>query len=89
MGAAARVADTLIVISADSDLAPAIRAARAVNPTIFIAAAFPPERYSTELKNLMPASFHLGTTKLTQNQLPTTVTDTRTGQTYRRPATWR
>lgn len=86
--AAAGAADSLIVVSADSDLAPAVRAAKIVNSTIFVAAAFPPHRYSAELKKLMPASFHIGTTKLTQSQLPNVVRDA-TGQTYQRPAKWR
>lgn len=80
-------ADSLIVISADSDLVPAVRSAKALNPRLFIAAGFPPGRYSAELKKLMPASFHIGTTKLTQSQLPNLVTDS-TGQTYQRPAKW-
>lgn len=85
--AAAKVADSLIVISADSDLAPAIRAATSLNPTIFVAAAFPPLRYSAELKKLMPSSFHIGATKLKQSQLPAVVTDGH-GQSYQRPTKW-
>jgi uncharacterized LabA/DUF88 family protein len=80
-------ADSALIISADSDLAPAVRTARAVNPTLFIAAAFPPKRYSAELNKLMPNSFPIGTTKLTQSQLPQTVADGR-GHTYCRPAKW-
>ncbi|HEY5853847.1 MAG TPA: hypothetical protein VIW24_07285 [Aldersonia sp.] len=51
-------------LSADSDLAPAVRMARRVNPHLFIAAAFPPKRFSAELQNLMPRSFHLGMSKI-------------------------
>lgn len=86
--AAAAVADDAILISADSDLVPAIRTARALQPDMFIAAAFPPKRYSAELNALLPASFHLGRTKLTQNQLPDRVTDA-AGQVLRRPDRWR
>lgn len=81
-------ADSLIVISADSDLVPAVKAARDLNPKLFIAAAFPPRRFSAELKKLMPSSFHIGTTKLTQNQLPEVVVDP-SGPELRRPAKWR
>ncbi|KZS64625.1 NYN domain-containing protein [Mycobacterium ostraviense] len=40
--AAIGVSDAAIIISADSDLVPAVKAARAMNPSLFIAAAFPP-----------------------------------------------
>lgn len=81
-------ADTALIISADSDLVPAVRAARTLNSTLYMAAAFPPKRFSAELKRLMPGSLHIGTTKLTQSQLPTTVTDAH-GYTYTRPAKWK
>lgn len=86
--AAEGVADSLLVVSADSDLVPAVRAAQKVNPQLFVAAAFPPARYSAELKKLMPSSFHIGTTKLTQSQLPKVVKDA-DGRTYARPAKWK
>ncbi len=81
-------ADSLIVISADSDLVPAVKAARELNPKLFIAAAFPPRRFSAELMKLMPSSFHIGTSKLTQSQLPEVVVDPY-GPKLRRPAKWR
>lgn len=86
--AAAGKADTALIVSADSDLVPAVKAARAVNPSLFMAAAFPPKRYSAELKKLMPKSFPIGTTKLTQSQLPKVVRDAQ-GHSYARPAKWK
>lgn len=53
--AASRVVDAALIVSADSDLSPAVRTARMLNRTMFVAAAFPPKRYSAELSNLMPA----------------------------------
>lgn len=88
VAAAAGDADSVIVISADSDLVPAVKAARFLNPRLFIAAAFPPRRFSAELMKLMPSSFHIGTTKITQSQLPEVVLDP-SGQALHRPAKWR
>ncbi|MFV0633131.1 NYN domain-containing protein [Demequina sp.] len=79
--------DSAIIISADSDLAPAIRTARQVNPRLFVAAAFPPKRYSAELHKLMPRSMHIGHEKIRQSQLPETVTD-RAGASWSRPTKW-
>ena len=85
---ATRATDSALILSADSDLAPAVRAARSLNATMFLAAAFPPERYSAELSKLMPASFRVGMSKLTRAQLPQNVVDADTGRTYSRPAKW-
>nr|PZN00012.1 MAG: NYN domain-containing protein [Actinomycetota bacterium] len=79
--------DSALLISADSDLAPAVRAARAANPALFVVAAFPPNRYSAELEKLMPASFHIGRSKITGAQLPEIVTASG-GRTHSRPAKW-
>ena len=79
--------DSALVISADSDLAPAVRMARSLQPHTFIAAAFPPRRYSSELKYLMPASFKIGADKIRQAQLPDQLNVG--GVNYERPAKWR
>lgn len=71
--AARGLTDSAIIISADSDLAPAVRAAQALKPGMFIAAAFPPRRYSNELKTLMPYSFKIGSDKVRKAQLANTV----------------
>ena len=82
------VADSALIISADSDLSPAVRTSRLLNPTMFMAAAFPPKRYSAELRNLMPASFSIGLSKLTGAQLPRTVVDPISGRSFSRPSKW-
>ena len=84
--AATRTTDSALILSADSVLAPAIRTARSLNTTMFLAAAFPPLRYSAELSNLMPASFSIGMSKLTRSKLARTVVDSVSGRTYNRPA---
>jgi uncharacterized LabA/DUF88 family protein len=86
--AARGASDAAIIVSADSDLVPAVKAARAMNPTLFIAAAFPPERFSNELKTLLPSSFHLGSGRIKQSQLPPTVLDPAVGLSWSRPASW-
>lgn len=93
--AVALVADTLshrctdaVIISADSDLAPAVRTVQANTPGAFVVAAFPPERYSAHLRDLMPSSFGIGASKINQAQLPEQVVDSETGIVYSRPAKW-
>lgn len=85
--AAAKRMESALVVSADSDLVPAVKAARNLNPDLFGAAASPPKRYSAELSKLMPSSPHIGNAKVRDSQLPTVVTDT-SGRTYERPVKW-
>jgi uncharacterized LabA/DUF88 family protein len=77
-----------LIVSGDSDLAPAVRTARAIAPKTFIAAAFPPRRYSAELASLMPASFHISVAKVRAAQLPRIVTDYASRRRYVRPSKW-
>lgn len=76
-----------LIISADSDLSPAVRAVKDILPSAFVTAAFPPKRHSAELKKLMPAAFHIGNDKLSKAQLPECFTAS--GKTYMRPDYWR
>lgn len=76
-------------MSADSDLVPAIQTIRAKSPGTFVAAAFPPKRYSAHLKALMPQSMHIGMTKVNRAQLPDRVVDPVTGLIHERPSKWR
>lgn len=78
--------DAALIISADSDLVPAARAAMEMNPGLFVAAAFPPARYSVELKALMPASFAIGRSKVRASLLPERVSGV--ARTYVRPDKW-
>jgi NYN domain len=90
--AASAAADLALLISADSDLCPAIRTTRAVSATVGsrlgIVAAFPPRRYSHELKVLVPGAFTLAQADIRNSLLPEVVTDQHTGQKYRRPPKW-
>lgn len=62
--------DTALIISADSDLCPAVRAVRGVAPTKRIIAAFPPRRHSGDLQRHVDAALTIGDAKLRQAQLP-------------------
>ena len=78
--------DAALLLSADSDLTPAVRAAKGINPSLFVAAAFPPKRYSAELKALMPASFQISPSKIRGSFLPENVKAA--GRTLSRPRKW-
>jgi hypothetical protein len=84
--AASATVDTVLIVSADSDLCPAVRSARGVNATLARIPAFPPHRRSGELKTLLPSAFVIGETKLRQSQLPPVVHDASAGEKHTRPA---
>lgn len=87
--ASLKLMESAMVISADSDLAPAIKTARELNPSLTIFAAFPPERFSAELKTAMPSSFHINRNRVKQAQLPEQVVHPRTQVVLRRPSKWK
>jgi hypothetical protein len=83
------LSDLALIISADSDLCPAIRTSRQVSPTRGMIAAFPPKRSSFEIKTLIPGAFPIGPDKLRNSLLPDIVNDPTTGEAYKRPGKWR
>jgi len=87
--AAAGLMASALIVSADSDLAPAVKTVKRLSPELFMAAAFPPARFSSELQTLMPKSFHIGTDAIRQSLLPEVVSDPRSGATWARPDKWR
>ena len=78
--------DTAILVSGDSDLAPAVRAVSSIGAHLFVAAAFPPNRVSQHLRRLMPASFNVDRKRIKRLQLPDTFTAA--GQTFSKPNYW-
>jgi uncharacterized LabA/DUF88 family protein len=78
--------DTAIIVSADSDLVPAVKAAAKIRTTLFVAAAFPPKRVSKQMRQLMPSSMNIDERRLKKSQLPQTFSVN--GATYTRPAHW-
>ena len=89
--AAVRACDIALVVSADSDLCPAIRTARhaAANAggRLGVITAFPPRRYSLELRAIT-AAFTISHQDIRLSQLPATVQNPLTGQKYHRPPHW-
>lgn len=79
--------DTALVVSADSDLCPAIRCIRRLRPSARVLAVFPPKRHSDELRQLADASFTLGRAVIRGSLLPGTVRSS-SGMVYTRPRRW-
>jgi uncharacterized LabA/DUF88 family protein len=81
------VFDVAILLSADSDLCPAVRTLKRLCPSKRVIAVFPPKRRSEDLRRSADASFTLGDAIIRQCQLPRLV---RGGAvTFRRPDNWR
>jgi uncharacterized LabA/DUF88 family protein len=87
--AAAGASDIALIISADSDLCPAIRTARSLSPGRRMIAAFPPRRSSFEIRSLIPGAFTIAAADLRNSLLPETVSDVAAGRSYKRPGKWR
>ena len=79
--------DVAMIISADADLTPAVRAARAMAPRMRFVAAFPPNRRSDALRRACDASFTLGDARIRAAQLPERVS-LPNGHTVARPTYW-
>ncbi|MGN6243714.1 MAG: NYN domain-containing protein [Motilibacteraceae bacterium] len=79
--------DTAVIISADSDLCPAVRSARRLGADRRFVAAFPPRRVSDELRKTVDASFTIADQKLRSSLLDATITGA-SGKIYTRPTTW-
>ena len=79
--------DTALLISADSDLCPAVRETKSLFPEKRIIAAFPPGRHSAELKRAVDGFMFIGDDKIRRAQLPDEVV-TGAGVVLRRPKHW-
>ncbi|MFY1599511.1 NYN domain-containing protein [Micromonospora sp. WMMD737] len=89
--AALRIADTTVLVSADTDLAPALATVRKVNPAQRIYLAMPPgnTRASSHLTSIGDlGQFFIREGALRDAQLPNLVADPATGRSYNRPAKW-
>lgn len=79
--------DTALIVSADSDMSPAIHAIRRLRPGVRVIAAFPPRRRSSALGGLCDVTMQIGMAKIRQSQLPDRV---QSGSLiYDRPAHWK
>lgn len=81
------VYDTALIVSADSDMCPAVREVKSLRPAATVVAAFPPNRRSFDLKRACDAGFPIGLAKVRQSLLPEIVQAN--GQIYRRPSHWK
>ena len=79
--------DTALLISADSDLCPAIVTMKRLCPDKRIIAAFPPRRHSADLKCAVDGYLSIGDDKIRNAQLPPEVVNN-AGITLRRPKHW-
>jgi uncharacterized LabA/DUF88 family protein len=78
--------DTALVVSADSDLAPAVeKTIQLFGKRVVM--AFPPRRHSSLLIKSATGYFHISRAKLAQSQLPATITKP-DGYLLRRPSSW-
>jgi NYN domain-containing protein len=78
--------DTALLVSADSDLAPAVqKTIELFNKRVVI--AFPPKRNSYRLRTLASAYFHISRAQLAKSQLPETITKP-DGFVLERPPSW-
>lgn len=80
--------DSALVVSADSDLVPPIRAVRQHFPGKRIIVAFPPQRASKELRKAAHAHLTIGHGTLGKSQLPDEITKP-DGFVLKRPGVWR
>lgn len=80
--------DMVLLISADSDLAPPVRAIRKHYPVKRVVVGLPPKRRSHQLQTAANAFFHIDRRALASSQLPDPVV-LRSGVPLARPAKWR
>lgn len=62
--------DTALLVSGDSDLAAPLKAIRRRLPDKRVAVAFPPDRFSKELRSVAHAYFTIGRARRSASQLP-------------------
>ncbi|MGA2297498.1 MAG: NYN domain-containing protein [FCB group bacterium] len=79
-------ADTIVIISGDTDLAPVIRTAKDLFPKINIIFAFPYNRVNRELKILSPKSFNINKESYLRHQFKEQIFYK--GETLIKPENW-
>lgn len=84
---AAQRADTYMLITADTDVIPAIQTARRLDPRSTIIAQFPPRRESKALKRMLPSSRQITLARIRDAQMPDLV-EAPNGMSFARPEKW-
>jgi uncharacterized LabA/DUF88 family protein len=79
--------DTAVLMTGDTDLAPAVRTANTLFPSKKVVFAFPYRRHNQELRNLAPGSFDIGKQQYIRHQLsnPYVLSD---GTEIHKPNSW-
>lgn len=79
--------DVALILSADGDMIPAIKAVKELNPTLRMIAAFPPARSSEALKRAVDGHLYVGRDKIRGSQFP----DSYQGhqRIFNRPSHWK
>ena len=83
----ANVYDTALLISADSDLVPPIRAIKELFRDKKMVVAFPPRRKSYELQKMADINFSIGQKQIEESQFPGVVV-TKAGHEIQKPVGW-
>lgn len=78
--------DSALLITGDSDMAPAVRLVKKQQSQVRLVSVFPPARFSDEMRSAADASFHISQAKLRQSQFPARVEDGE--RSYSRPHYW-
>jgi uncharacterized LabA/DUF88 family protein len=86
--AAVPLFDEALIVSGDSDMAPAIRAVRRLVPAARLVAVFPPRRSSHALRTMVDATLSIYDRLPERHQLPDPVVAAN-GRSYARPTHWR
>jgi uncharacterized LabA/DUF88 family protein len=79
--------DTLVIVSGDTDFAPALRAAKRLFPAVQVCVAFPHARFNAELQQIADFSFRIRAARYAEHQFhdPVPLSD---GRVLRRPRDW-
>lgn len=77
----------VVLVTGDTDLAPAVRTAHRLFPARRILFAFPPYRKNRELAKLAPGSFGFKTRQFVKHQFPNPYT-TKDGLIIKKPSVW-
>jgi hypothetical protein len=80
-------ADSVVIMTGDTDLAPAVRTCLRLFPSIFMCFAFPYKRKNAELKRLAPASFKIKRRNYFRHQYPDPL-ELPNGQKIKKPSEW-
>jgi uncharacterized LabA/DUF88 family protein len=80
--------DTVVLVTGDTDIIPAVKAAKAVAPSKTVIFAFPYRRENRELHQLAPGSFKIGMRNYLRHQFDDNV-ELNDGTIIHRPEEWR